>query len=80
MIITEMKTMVVIKMVMWLHCCFDKQGGFAKCYELTDSQTQEIFAGKVVPKSLLIKPHQKEKVCSSEMTFNDLHNWATAIH
>ena len=38
------------------------QGGFAKCYELTDMDTKEIFAGKIVAKSLLQKPHQKEKV------------------
>lgn len=38
------------------------KGGFAKCYELTDLQTKEVFAGKVVPKTLLIKPHQREKM------------------
>ena len=38
------------------------QGGFAKCYELTDCDTKQMFAGKIVPKSLLVKPHQKEKV------------------
>lgn len=38
------------------------QGGFAKCYELTDVETKELFAGKVVPKSLLVKQHQKDKV------------------
>ena len=43
--------------------CFNFQGGFAKCYELTDADTKEIFAGKIVPKSLLVKQHQKDKVC-----------------
>ncbi|CAF0938907.1 unnamed protein product [Adineta ricciae] len=38
------------------------KGGFARCYELTDVQTGQVFAGKVVPKSLLIKPHQREKM------------------
>ncbi|XP_043945167.1 serine/threonine-protein kinase PLK1 [Protopterus annectens] len=38
------------------------KGGFAKCYEITDMDTKEIFAGKIVPKSLLLKPHQKEKM------------------
>ncbi|XP_071547692.1 serine/threonine-protein kinase PLK1 [Panulirus ornatus] len=38
------------------------KGGFAKCYELTDMKTKEIFAGKIVAKSLLVKPHQKEKM------------------
>uniref|UniRef100_A0A5S6QX90 Serine/threonine-protein kinase PLK n=1 Tax=Trichuris muris TaxID=70415 RepID=A0A5S6QX90_TRIMR len=38
------------------------KGGFARCYELTDSSTNEVFAGKVVSKSLLLKKHQKEKI------------------
>lgn len=38
------------------------KGGFAKCYELTDADTKEIFAGKIVPKSLLVKQHQKDKM------------------
>ena len=38
------------------------QGGFAKCYELTDMETKEIYAGKIVSKLLLVKPHQREKV------------------
>ncbi|CAM4517648.1 serine/threonine-protein kinase PLK1 [Lepidochelys kempii] len=38
------------------------KGGFAKCYEITELQSQEVFAGKIVPKSLLVKPHQKEKM------------------
>ncbi|UJR21968.1 hypothetical protein I4U23_025036 [Adineta vaga] len=38
------------------------KGGFARCYELTDIQTGQIYAGKVVPKSLLVKPHQREKM------------------
>jgi len=25
--------------------------------------TNDIFAGKIVPKSMLTKPHQKDKVC-----------------
>ncbi|CAM5142588.1 unnamed protein product [Eretmochelys imbricata] len=38
------------------------KGGFAKCYEITELESQEVFAGKIVPKSLLLKPHQKEKM------------------
>uniref|UniRef100_A0A0E9UXF7 Protein kinase domain-containing protein n=1 Tax=Anguilla anguilla TaxID=7936 RepID=A0A0E9UXF7_ANGAN len=38
------------------------KGGFAKCYEITDMDTKEVFAGKVVPKSMLLKAHQKEKM------------------
>ncbi|KAL5006331.1 hypothetical protein ScPMuIL_015137 [Solemya velum] len=38
------------------------KGGFAKCYELTDMDTKEIFAGKIVSKGLLVKQHQKDKM------------------
>jgi len=38
------------------------KGGFAKCYELKDLATGEAVAGKIVPKSLLTKSHQKEKM------------------
>jgi polo-like kinase 1 len=38
------------------------KGGFARCYELIDVSNGQVFAGKVVPKSMLVKPHQKEKV------------------
>ena len=38
------------------------KGGFAKCYELKDLVTGEITAGKIVPKSLLVKAHQREKM------------------
>ncbi|XP_077428247.1 serine/threonine-protein kinase PLK1 [Vanacampus margaritifer] len=40
------------------------KGGFAKCYEITDVESQEVFAGKIVPKSLMVKPHQREKMTS----------------
>ena len=38
------------------------QGGFAHCYELIDSETGTIYAGKIVPKASLTKPHQRDKV------------------
>eukprot|EP00118_Oscarella_pearsei_P026386 m.309833 g.309833 ORF g.309833 m.309833 type:complete len:600 (+) comp48146_c0_seq1:94-1893(+) len=38
------------------------KGGFARCYELKDVETGEVFAGKIVSKSLLTKQHQKEKM------------------
>ncbi|XP_055963877.1 serine/threonine-protein kinase PLK1-like [Sorex fumeus] len=38
------------------------KGGFAKCFEISDADSKEVFAGKIVPKSLLLKPHQKEKM------------------
>ena len=35
------------------------KGGFAKCYEFKRDDTGEVMAGKVVPKALLAKSHQK---------------------
>jgi len=43
-------------------CRFLGKGGFAKCYELNDLATEEIMAGKIVPKSILKKSHQKERL------------------
>lgn len=50
------------------------KGGFAKCYEITDTDTKEVFAGKVVPKSLLMKPHQKEKMSTEIAIHKSLDN------
>lgn len=38
------------------------KGGFARCYELKDSTSGLIHAGKIVSKTLLQKKHQKEKM------------------
>ncbi|XP_076123361.1 serine/threonine-protein kinase PLK1 isoform X2 [Alosa pseudoharengus] len=50
------------------------KGGFAKCYEITDMETKEVFAGKVVPKALLLKPHQKEKMSTEIAIHKSLDN------
>lgn len=39
-----------------------RQGGFAKCYELTDVETGAVWAGKIVEKRTLAKYRAKEKV------------------
>ena len=46
------------------------QGGFAKCYELIDMDTKDVFAGKIVSKSLLVKQHQKDKVLAMDGFYN----------
>ena len=38
------------------------KGGFARCYELIDEASTNIYAGKVVSKTLLQKKHQQDKV------------------
>lgn len=45
-----------------MHTHTHTQGGFAHCYELIDMDTNEIFAGKIVPKTMLAKPHQRDKM------------------
>lgn len=50
------------------------KGGFAKCYELKDLTTGEIFAGKIVPKSLLVKQHQREKMAQEISLHKTLAN------
>ncbi|XP_040076548.1 serine/threonine-protein kinase PLK1 [Ixodes scapularis] len=45
------------------------KGGFAKCYEMTDKDTNVMYAGKVVSKALLLKSHQKEKM-AQEITIH----------
>lgn len=50
------------------------KGGFAKCYEMTDVATKIIWAGKIVPKSLLVKSHQKEKMAQEISIHRELDN------
>lgn len=45
------------------------KGGFAKCYELRHMSTNDVWAGKIVPKSLLVKQHQREKM-AQEITLH----------
>nr|XP_060642429.1 serine/threonine-protein kinase PLK1 isoform X2 [Anolis sagrei ordinatus] len=57
------------------------KGGFARCYELTDTATGEVFAGKVVPKALLLKAPQKEKMSMEVAIHRSLqHRHVVAFH
>ena len=46
------------------------KGGFAKCFELIDVSNGEIYAGKVIAKSQLVKPDQKDKVLALTLANN----------
>ncbi|XP_061576023.1 serine/threonine-protein kinase PLK1 [Cololabis saira] len=50
------------------------KGGFAKCYEITDVETKQVFAGKIVPKSLILKQHQREKMTSEIAIHKSIHH------
>lgn len=55
---------------------FFGKGGFAKCYEITESQSHQVYAGKIVPKSLMIKSNQREKMTQEiaiHQTLNHKH-------
>ncbi|XP_074077684.1 serine/threonine-protein kinase PLK3 isoform X2 [Macrotis lagotis] len=38
------------------------KGGFARCYEATDTSSGHTYAVKVIPQSRVSKPHQREKI------------------
>lgn len=42
--------------------CMLFQGGFARCYELLDLNSNKIYAGKIISKTRIAKPHQRQKV------------------
>lgn len=50
------------------------QGGFAKCYELIDIKTNEIFAGKIVSKKYLLKNNHKDKMIQEIFIHKSLKN------
>nr|XP_027225033.1 serine/threonine-protein kinase PLK2-like [Penaeus vannamei] len=41
---------------------FPPQGGFARVHEVTDLTTSKTYAGKIIPKCRITKPHHKEKI------------------
>lgn len=49
------------------------QGGFAKCYEMTDLSTNKVYAAKIIPHARVSKPHQREKVSAQQP-------WSSLIH
>uniref|UniRef100_A0A1B0G632 Protein kinase domain-containing protein n=1 Tax=Glossina morsitans morsitans TaxID=37546 RepID=A0A1B0G632_GLOMM len=48
---------------------FFGKGGFAKCYEIVDMARNEVYAGKIVSKKLLMKNNHKEKM-AQEITIH----------
>ena len=46
----------------YIFFCFVLQGGFARCYEMLDLNSNKIYAGKIISKHRISKPHQKQKV------------------
>ncbi|CAB3402676.1 unnamed protein product [Caenorhabditis bovis] len=48
------------------------KGGFAHCYEITNIATREVLAGKVVPKQLLVKQYQRDKMAQEVQIHRNL--------
>lgn len=46
------------------------QGGFARCYEMTDLSSNKMYAVKVIPQSRVSKPHQRDKVNKNSLTLS----------
>ena len=50
------------------------KGGFAKCYEFRNLETNQITAAKVIAKSSLVKSRQKQKLISEIKIHKALHH------
>lgn len=38
------------------------KGGFARCYEMLDLNSNKVYAGKIISKHRISKPHQRQKI------------------
>ncbi|KAI4483644.1 PREDICTED: serine/threonine-protein kinase polo [Polistes canadensis] len=52
---------------------FFGKGGFARCYEIRESKSHHVFAGKIVSKSIMTKSNQREKM-TQEITIHQSLN------
>lgn len=55
-----------------LHCI--AQGGFAKCYEIVDLANNQVYAGKIVSKKMMMKHNQKEKMSQEILIHKSLQH------
>ncbi|XP_059049548.1 serine/threonine-protein kinase polo [Achroia grisella] len=60
---------------------FFGKGGFAKCYEIQDMASNQIYAGKIVSKKLMVKSSQKEKMAQEISIHRSLlHKHVVGFH
>ncbi|XP_013148416.1 PREDICTED: serine/threonine-protein kinase PLK1 [Papilio polytes] len=60
---------------------FFGKGGFAKCYEIQDMATNQVYAGKIVSKKLMVKSSQKEKMAQEISIHRSLqHKHVVGFH
>ncbi|XP_033342268.1 serine/threonine-protein kinase polo [Megalopta genalis] len=46
----------------YIKCRFFGKGGFAKCYEIRETKSHRVYAGKIVPKAQITKGNHREKM------------------
>ncbi|XP_076462190.1 serine/threonine-protein kinase PLK1-like [Babylonia areolata] len=57
------------------------KGGFARCYELLGLADNKIYAGKIIHKSRISKPHQKQKILDEvKLQKNLMHRNVVQFH
>ncbi|CAC5396028.1 PLK2 [Mytilus coruscus] len=57
------------------------KGGFARCYELLDLNSNKIYAGKIIAKTRIAKPHQRQKIIREVELHRDLkHKHVVEFH
>ncbi|XP_046372425.2 serine/threonine-protein kinase PLK1-like isoform X2 [Haliotis rufescens] len=57
------------------------KGGFARCYELLDLNSNKIYAGKIISKTRIAKPHQRQKIVREVELQKDLkHKHVVEFH
>ncbi|VDH94478.1 polo-like kinase 2 [Mytilus galloprovincialis] len=57
------------------------KGGFARCYELLDLNSNKIYAGKIIAKTRIAKPHQRQKIVREVELHRDLkHKHVVEFH
>ncbi|XP_049887138.1 serine/threonine-protein kinase polo isoform X2 [Pectinophora gossypiella] len=60
---------------------FFGKGGFAKCYEIQDMSNDQVYAGKIVSKKLMVKSSQKEKMAQEISIHRSLqHKHVVGFH
>ncbi|CAH2068947.1 unnamed protein product, partial [Iphiclides podalirius] len=60
---------------------FFGKGGFAKCYEIQDIASNQVYAGKIVSKKLMVKSSQKEKMAQEISIHRSLqHKHVVGFH
>ncbi|KAJ0181335.1 hypothetical protein K1T71_003420 [Dendrolimus kikuchii] len=60
---------------------FFGKGGFARCYEMQDIKTNQVWAGKIVSKKLMVKSSQKEKMAQEISIHRSLqHKHVVGFH